>query len=55
MQIGVECIENLFMTTMLKTNKNKNMTHSKKKPFHSSLLENWLNGFWFGIIIGIIF
>jgi hypothetical protein len=33
MQIGVEGIENLFMTTTLKTNKNLNMTCSKKKTF----------------------
>jgi len=30
-------------------------TCSKKKPFHSSLLENWLNRFWFGTIIAIFF
>lgn len=52
MQIGVESIENLFMTMTLKK-KNSKPINSKNTHFY--LLENWLNEFQFGIVQRMIY
>lgn len=41
----------LLLTILLRTNKKLKKQKSQETPFHSSLFENWLNKFWFAIVI----
>jgi hypothetical protein len=41
----------LLLTILLRTNKKLKKQKSQETPFHSSLFENWLNTFWFAIVI----
>jgi hypothetical protein len=41
----------LFLTILLRKNKKLKKQKSQETPLHSSLLENWLNKFWFVIVI----